>query len=398
MKVFLYKVLLFFFLIFCAVIMVMPNAYADRANCRGFAIVGGAGGNAYYYDVNVSINGAEPVYLTAVPSYTENTGYLFQYFTRDENIYSFQVTPCDSHGVSGMPSFFSEKFRTKFSTFNCSATTVPITDPGMNQLVKVGEEVFLDAGDSYDYFNNDNDSILYSWECYAWPRDGEIILSDHNAVNPVFTPLKEGTYYFRLYVADIEDDGSFNRGSVRYIVVNAVKDLSKYVIANPGSPKNVPLKGEITLDGSFSSYSEACYGRVVYEWEVLNKTVEIQNADQPVASFIPQETGTYAFQLTVTVEDDFSSKITFVSVYDESKVGSLYYQDINQDCIDPSISDLDNDGDIDGADLLALALSYNSQKGLDAYKKKHDFDRNLQVDKNDLIITSGCYGKTAVQN
>ncbi|MBL0701312.1 MAG: hypothetical protein JJV92_10575, partial [Desulfosarcina sp.] len=242
---------------------------------------------------------------------------------------------------------------------------------------------------------NDKASILYYWECYTWPRDGEITLSDHNAVNPVFTPAKEGTYYFRLYIADTAADVPFNRSPVRYVAVHAVSDIADYVIANPGSPKSVPLGGRVILDGSLSSATSAT---VYYKWEALNKSVDIQNADQPVASFIPQATGTYAFQLTVTAEHDFSSKITFVSVYDEAKVGSLYYQDIDQDCIDCLISDQDDDGDIDGTDLAALALSFNSQRGLDTYKKEHDFDRNLRIDKNDLTMTTGCYGKIVIQD
>ncbi|WDN88424.1 hypothetical protein BuS5_01392 [Desulfosarcina sp. BuS5] len=399
MKILINQVLLFFsyMLFYIAIIPVMSDAHAYDLNRRGIAMGGSAAsdGKSYYYDVNVKINDDEAVYFTAIPAYTKDADYLFQYFPRYGKTYSFQATAYDSHGYQGAASVVSDNLISNFTTSDCSAVTVPIADPGPDQLAQVGNEVSLDAGDSYDFFYNDKASILYYWECYAWPGDGEITLSDQNAVNPVFTPAKEGTYYFRLYIADTAADVSFNRSPVRYVAVNAVNDIADYVIANPGSPKSIPLGGNVILDGSLSS---ATSETVYYKWEALNKTVDIQNSDQPVASFTPQTTGTYAFQLTVTAEHDFSSKITFVSVYDEAEVGSLYYQDIDHGCTDCSISDQDDDGDIDGIDLAALALSFNSQKGLDTYKKEYDFDRNLRIDKNDLMMTTGCYGKIVIQN
>jgi hypothetical protein len=399
MKTLINQVLLFFsyMLFYIAIIPVMPYAHAYDLNRRGIAMGGSAApdGKSYYYDINVKINDDEAVYFTAVPAYTKDEGYLFQYFPRDGKTYSFQATACDSHGYEGTASVVSDNLISQFSNSDCSAVTVPIADPGPDQIAQVGNEVSLDAGDSYDLFYNDKASILYYWECYSWPRDGEITLSDQNSMNPVFTPAKAGTYYFRLYIADTATDVPFNRSPVRYVAVNAVNDITDYVIANPGSPKSIPLGENVILDGSLSSTTSAT---VFYKWEALNKTVDIQNSDQPVASFIPQTTGTYVFQLTVTAEHDFSSKITFVSIYDEAKVGSLYYQDIDHDCTDCSISDQDNDGDIDGTDLASLALSFSSQRGLDTYKKRHDFDRNLRIDKNDLRMTTGCYGKIVIQD
>ena len=398
MKVFISKSLLFFLVsVFCVAV----NAHADVLNRRGIAMGGApaADGKLYYYDVNVKINGGEAVYFTALPAYTTDMGYLLQYFPRDGNTYSFQVTSYDSHGHEGAASVVSDTLISNFATSDCSAGTVPIADPGLDQLVEVGNEVSLDAGGSYDFFYNDNASILYYWECYAWPRDGKITLSDQNAVNPVFTPVKEGTYYFRLYLADTVADVPFNRSPVRYVAVNAVSDIGDYVMANPGSPKSIPLGGTVILDGSLSSATSAT---VYYKWEALNKTVAIQNADQPVAYFMPQAAGTYAFQLTVIAEHDFSSKITFVSVYDEAEVGSLYYQDVDQNidqgCMDCSIADQDGDGYIGWRDLSALISSWDSQRGFYAYKKELDFDRNLRIDINDLMIIFGCYGKIVKQN
>ena len=383
--------------VFFIAVPAMSNVYADPSNRRGAAMGGtpADGGKSYYYDINVKINGAEPVYLTAVPASTTDTGYIFQYFPRSGNSYAFQVTACDSHGYEGPKSVVSETLISNFTTLSCSAAIAPIADPGLDQLVEVGTEVSLYAGDSYDFFYNDNASILYYWECYAWPLAGKIILSNQHSLNPVFTTLKEGTYYFRLYLSSTEAGAPFNRSAVRYVTVNAVKDITNYVAANPGSPKSIPLGGAVILDGSLSSTSSPT---AYYKWEALNKKVDIQNRDQPVAYFIPPETGTYTFQLTVTTEHDFSSKITFVSVYDEDEVGSLYYQEIDQGCIDCSIADQDHDGDVDLRDLAALIFSLNAQRGYYKYKKEYDFDRNLRIDKNDLMIALTCYGQTVSQN
>ncbi|MCD6273181.1 MAG: hypothetical protein J7K30_10125, partial [Deltaproteobacteria bacterium] len=244
MKILINQVLLFFsyMLFYIAIIPVMSDAHAYDLNRRGIAMGGSAAsdGKLYYYDINVKINDDEAVYFTAVPAYTKDAGYLFQYFPSDGKTYSFQATAYDSHGYQGAASVVSDNLISNFTTSDCSAVTVPIADPGPDQLAQVGNEVSLDAGDSYDFFYNDKASILYYWECYAWPGDGEITLSDQNAVNPVFTPAKKGTYYFRLYIADTAADVSFNRSPVRYVAVNAVNDIADYVIANPGSPKSIP--------------------------------------------------------------------------------------------------------------------------------------------------------------
>ena len=84
MKVFINRSLLFLGIsVFFIAVPAMSNMHADTSNRRGVAM-GGApadGGKSYYYDINVKINGAEPVYFTAVPAGITNTGYIFQYFS-----------------------------------------------------------------------------------------------------------------------------------------------------------------------------------------------------------------------------------------------------------------------------------------------------------------------------
>lgn len=386
---------------FCWGLAVSPSALADYSDWRG-VVVGGTpavgatpedDGKLYYYDVFVKIDDGNAVYLTSLPSQNgKDLGYLLQYFPRDGQSYQFQIIACDSHGYEGPPSEWSDPFASVFVTYDCPAETVPIADPGTDQVVAVGTSVPLDGSGSYDLFSDDSLNLQYYWECYAAPE--AVTLSDPCAVSPTFTPSTAGSYYFRLHVRDKVNDSDFNRSPIRYVKVDAVEDIYDFVVTNPGPAQNVPLGSTAVLDGSLSDTSSAT---VYYRWEALNKTVEIQNADQPVASFVPDAIGTYVFQLTVITDDDFSSKITLVSVYDEAAVGSLHTPEIiNGDCIDCSIADLEDDGDVDGSDLAACAASFNSSRGLESYRADCDFDKNLRVDKTDSAILASSLGKTGI--
>lgn len=380
--------------LFCAGLAVSSTVMADYSDWRG-VVLGGLpadDGRFYYYDVFVKIDDGSPAYFTALPSQNgRDLGYLLQYFPRDGHSCEFQVIACDSHGYEGPPSGWSAPFVADFMTYDCSAETVPIADPGQDQVVAVGTAVTLDAGGSYDLFSDDNPNLQYYWECYAAPE--EVTLTGPGSALPAFTPITAGSYYFRLHVRDQIDSSDFNRSPVRYVKVNAVDDLDDFVLANPGPPQSVPRGSAVILDGSLSDTSSST---VYYLWEALNKTVEIQNAGQAVASFIADTAGTYLFQLTVITEDDFSSKITLVSAYDEGAVGSLHTPEINGDCIDCSITDLDADGDADGSDLAVFASALSSSRGLENYRVDCDFDKNLRVDKQDTPIMACCFGKSGI--
>ena len=379
---------------FCLALAVSSAARADYSDWRGI-ILGGApanDGGFYSYDVFVKINDEAAVYFAALPSQNgKAVGHLFQYFPRDDNSYRFQVIACDSHGYEGPPSDWSERFVSDFVTSDCSAKTVPVADPGQDRIAEVGSSVTLDASGSYALFADDIPNLKYYWECYAAPEN--VTLTGAETACPAFTPNTPGSYYFRLHVRDQIDSSDFNRGAVRYVKVDAVEDLDDFVVANPGPAQSVPLGSTVILDGSFSDSFPPILD---YRWEALNKTVEIQNAGEAVASFTADAVGTHVFQLTVIVEHDFSSKITVVSVYDEDAVGSLHTPEIERDCIDCSIGDLDDDGDADGSDLAAFASSFSSSRGLENYRVDCDFDKNLRVDKTDSAILAPCYGKTGI--
>ena len=108
--------------------------------------------------------------------------------------------------------------------------------------------------------------------------------------------------------------------------------------------------------------------------------------------FTPEEEGTYTFRLTVITENDFSSEITIVSVYDEDKVGDLLFQKIDPECVDCVHADIDTNNSVDGLDLALLAASFNSGKGLADYRADCDFDKNLRIEKFDIKVFAACFG------
>lgn len=366
----------------------IPVVFASPPDRRGVTIGGSPAlsSTPYYYDVYVRINDGERRYFTSIPAYRGEAGYLFQYFSRDGETYSFQVQGVDSHGYPGPESAWSDPFVTGFVSNDCSAGTIPIADPGEDQVVLVGTQAILNGSGSYDLCPADTGSLSYHWECYS---DAEtVVLSDPHSVSPAFVPSESGTYYFRLHVRDSLDGSSFNRSAIRYVRVDAVESLSSLILANPGPPQVVPVGSTVILDGSRSAPSTA-----QYRWKNLNGSVPIENANQPVASFVPTSPGPYVFELTVIGQNDFSSKITLVSVYDPASTGSLHRPQIDAGSLDGRKGDLDDDHSADGADLAAFAAALGSSRGLASFRADCDLDKNLRTDEIDLAVFAGCFGK-----
>ncbi|MFH1146771.1 MAG: hypothetical protein V1736_03605 [Pseudomonadota bacterium] len=366
----------------------MPVVFASAPDRRGVTAGGSPALNStpYYYNVCVQINGGERRYFTSIPACRGEAGYLFQYFPRDGETCSFQVQGFDSHGYPGPESVWSDPFVTGFVSNDCSATTIPIADPGEDQVVVVGTQARLNGSGSYDLCPADTGSLSYRWECYAAPET--VILSDSHSVSPSFVPSKPGTYYFRLHVRDSASGSGFNRSAIRYVRVDAVENLSDIILANPGPPQAVPLGSRVILDGSRSAPSTA-----QYRWKNLNGSIPIENANQPVASFVPTSPGPFVFELAVLGQNDFSSKATLVSVYDPSVAGTLHRTPIEAGSLNGQKGDLDSDRWSDGADLAAFAAAYGSGRGLSAFRPDCDLDNDLRTDEIDLAIFAGCFGK-----
>ncbi len=58
--------------------------------------------------------------------------------------------------------------------------------------------------------------------------------------------------------------------------------------------------------------------------------------------------------------------------------------------------DINEDGRVDGIDLVALAFSFGKEKGDNRYRVVNDLDSNGRVDGADLAILAGNFGKSSV--
>ena len=89
-----------------------------------------------------------------------------------------------------------------------SENVKPVADAGGNQVVLVGDTVFLDGSGSYDANGND---LTYSWSLVDEPKGSESELSFPETVDPIFVADIEGIYTVSLVVNDgIVDSDSSN--------------------------------------------------------------------------------------------------------------------------------------------------------------------------------------------
>jgi hypothetical protein len=84
-----------------------------------------------------------------------------------------------------------------------SENVKPVADAGVNQVVLVGDTVFLDGSGSYDANGND---LAYSWSLVDKPKSSAAELSFPTAVDPIFVADVEGIYIASLVVNDGELD------------------------------------------------------------------------------------------------------------------------------------------------------------------------------------------------
>lgn len=361
------------------------------------------GGRTYYYDIFTSINDGSPVYLSSLPSKGgggNDSGYLFHFSPNNSDSYRFQVTGADAKGLKGPSSDWSQPFSLNLTAEEEEKAITMVADPGETVYIQTGQEVILDGSNSYDPSTGTNDGLLYYWQCYNSPEDTTITGLD--TANPRFTPGSEGTYYFRLTVAQQVSGGGGEqpgtRSGIRYVQVQAVDDLADILRADTGAPTQIPLGEKIVLDGTSSKPLPENGGK--YKWELLNgdqlsTSVVVENSETPVATLTPDTTGTHVFRLTVMNTDSYSFRILPVSVYDGSLVGNLVEPDVSRlKSLHCSIADINTDGAVNGDDLNLVNSSMNTGKGETSFNDLADIDRNLRVTASDLRIVKRCLGKS----
>ena len=95
-------------------------------------------------------------------------------------------------------------------TFGCELAgddnSKPISNAGLDQIVKIGTLVTLDGNGSDD----DGDDLIFSWSFDEIPLGSSATLSDVSIINPTFTIDKEGLYIVNLTVFDGSENSAID--------------------------------------------------------------------------------------------------------------------------------------------------------------------------------------------
>lgn len=154
-------------------------------------------------------------------------------------------------------------------------------------------------------------TLSYAWELGPKPESSLAALTSTTASSTGFTPDRAGEYTATLVVND--GTASSNNASV---VITATNPDPVAVIKSP--EQAVLLNSTVTLDGSASQPpTDADPSKLRYEWTLVTQpgdgaVVELQNADQPIASFVASKIGEYKVRLVVTHGDKRSAPVDAV--------------------------------------------------------------------------------------
>ncbi|MBF0491677.1 MAG: S8 family serine peptidase [Deltaproteobacteria bacterium] len=181
----------------------------------------------------------------------------------------------------------------------------PLANAGSTQHKTVGDLVTLQAQVSDE---DAETQLTYGWT-FTKPNGSSAQLSSLTSLQPSFTPDVDGTYQATL----IASDGVLeSTPSVVQILVSPIDNtpptVSIHLSQQNGTQQSslndssqVELGATVTLDASSSTDNQA--HTLDYEWTISAKpqasAATIQNANQAIATLLPDKTGTYHMMLTL---------------------------------------------------------------------------------------------------
>ncbi len=173
----------------------------------------------------------------------------------------------------------------------------PVADAGLNQSVRVGATVQLDASGSID---PDGDPLQYTWSLITVPPGSTAVLNDVAAIAPIFVADQPGVYLAQLIVHDgrlpsAPDTVTITTAEMAVPVADAGPDQS-----------NVPVGALVMLDGSASSDADG--HTLTFQWSMLSvppgSAAALLNAATIQPTFVADIAGRYVAQLIV--DDGFA--------------------------------------------------------------------------------------------
>ncbi|MBI5187286.1 MAG: hypothetical protein HZA01_16390 [Nitrospinae bacterium] len=194
-------------------------------------------------------------------------------------------------------------------------TNKPFAVAGPDKTAAVGQTIILDATGSYDVKRSDLD---YSWQFSNIPPVPKSKLKN-SSLKPLnkegsvveFTPDAAGNYNLALTVKN-------NKASdTDYLTVTVSGGgTNKEPIASAGADQTVPVRTEVTLDGSNSADPEG--KSLVYSWSfakappvsgssLKNSSFKNISSNGSIVTFTPDAVGSYVAKLTVKDPDRASA-------------------------------------------------------------------------------------------
>ncbi len=183
-----------------------------------------------------------------------------------------------------------------------ASNILPISNAGEDQIISPQSLVQLSSQQSYD---EDNDTLTYSWTIVEKPNSSAALISDENLKNPVFLADKSGEYLISLSVHD-----GINSSEVDTVSIIA----NNAPTADAGNDRTFYLQTALQLDGSSSISNNS--NPLNYQWSIFTKPDGSQSSitDPNIVNptFIPDIEGTYVIELIVNdgVQDSNGSRIS----------------------------------------------------------------------------------------
>jgi hypothetical protein len=171
--------------------------------------------------------------------------------------------------------------------------TPPTADAGENQTVRPGTTVHLDGSGSFDD-NTPTNLLQYAWSFVSVP-DGSTVttLTDANTMTPSFEPDISGDYVVELVVTD--------QGALSSPPSQVTIGENPPPTANAGPDQLVIVGSVVGLTGSGADPDG---DTLTYSWALTDvptgSTAQPFNPTSPNTTFIPDQPGVYAAQLTVS--------------------------------------------------------------------------------------------------
>jgi hypothetical protein len=170
----------------------------------------------------------------------------------------------------------------------------PTSAAGADQAVRVGDEVFLDGGASFDD-NTESASLMYQWSLTEAPVASNASLTGADTPTPSFNADLLGTYIIELVVTD---EGSLP--SLPDSVEISTDNLAP--TANAGVDIVIITATPVALDGSRSSDPDG--DGLLYSWSISSAPDGSTASPAPPTSItpllIPNVEGQYVVELLVS--------------------------------------------------------------------------------------------------